>query len=129
MAVENGAVVLTGGFAFAAARGAEHAGVASNSLTGGGRLPAGLVRVSGDVVAESNQCLFGALEDPSAVVLRGSSVIASANRMRGERSMLILQATRIGSPPSATSPRAGRTSAAPGAACRRPWQPLNPDVS
>lgn len=127
--VEGGAVVVSGDWAFAAAQAAEHVGVASNALTGGGKLPAGLVRVSGDVVAESNQCSYGALEDPSAVVLHGSSVIASSNRLRGERSMLILEVdenrfaavgnlapggTRLGDPTGGLPPV---------------WVPLNPDVS
>jgi Family of unknown function (DUF6519)/Right handed beta helix region len=127
--VEGGAVLLTGGFAFAAAQGAEHAGISSNSLTGGGQLPAGLVRVSGDVVAESNQCLFGALEDPSAVVLRGSSVVASSNRMRGERSMLIIQADENRYAAVGNLAPGGTHLGGPGGGLPGPWLPFNPDVS
>jgi Family of unknown function (DUF6519)/Right handed beta helix region len=87
----EGAIVVTTDWAFVAAKAGEHVGVASNALSGGGKLPAGLVRVSGDVVAESNQCSYGVLEDTSAVVLNGSSVIASSNRLRGEGAMLILE--------------------------------------
>ena len=127
--VEGGAVILTGGFAFAAAQAAGHAGVASNSLEGGGQLPAGLVRVSGDVVAEGNQCLYAALEDPSAVVLRGSSVVASSNRLRGERSMLILEVEEDRYAAVGNLCPGGTHLGAPNNEVPDPWRPLNPKVS
>ena len=88
--VSGGSVVFTNGFAFAAAGGAEHAGVASNTLGGGGRLPTCLVRVAGDIVAMGNQCLHDR-EVPTGVLLQGSAVTASTNRVRGGKSMLVLQ--------------------------------------
>jgi len=127
--LEDGAVIITGKWAFAAAKAAEHVGVASNALTGGGLLPAGLVRVGGDVVADSNQCLFGALEDPSAVVLRGSSVVASSNRLRGERSMLVLEVQENRFAAVGNLAPGGTHLGSPGAGLPGPWQPLNPDVS
>src|SRR5262249_9478949 len=51
------AVVFTNGWAFAAAGRGDHAGVASNTLTGGGTQPTCLVRVNGEIAAEGNQCL------------------------------------------------------------------------
>ena len=127
--VEGGAVVLTGGFAFVAAQAAEHAGVASNSLEGGGQFPAGIVRVSGDVVAEGNQCLYAAQEDPSAVVLRGSSVVASSNRLRGERSMLILEVQEDRYAAVGNLCPGGTHLGGPNNEVPDPWRPLNPKVS
>jgi Family of unknown function (DUF6519)/Right handed beta helix region len=127
--VENGAVVFADGWAFAASKAAEHVGVVSNTLAGGGTVPAGLVRVSGDVVAESNQCVFEALDDPSAVVLRGSSVVASSNRLRGERSMLILEVDENRFSAVGNLAPGGTHLGGPGGGLPGPWQPLNPDVS
>jgi Family of unknown function (DUF6519)/Right handed beta helix region len=125
----DGAVILSGNWAFAAASRAEHAGVASNMLAGGAPLPAGLVRVSGDVVADANQCTYAAGHDPSAVVLQGSSVVASSNRLRGPRSMLILEVAEnrfaaVGNLAPGGTGLGGITGTLPA-----PWAPLNPNVS
>jgi Family of unknown function (DUF6519)/Right handed beta helix region len=127
--LDNGAVVLSGNWAFAAASRAEHAGVAANMLVGGAPLPAGLVRVGGDVVADGNQCTYAAGHDPSAVVLQGSSIVASSNRLRGPRSMLILQVAEnrfaaVGNLAPGGTRLGGITGTLPPT-----WKPLNPDVS
>jgi Family of unknown function (DUF6519)/Right handed beta helix region len=128
--LEDGAVVLTGEWAFAAASRAEHAGVASNSLAGGGSLPATLVRVGGDIVAESNQCEYGTIEEQtSAVVLRGSSVVASSNRLRGDRSMLILEVDENRFAAVGNLAPGGTWLGGPGGDLPDPWKPLNPPVS
>ena len=130
--LEDGAVVLSGNWAFAAASRAEHAGLASNMLVGGAPLPAALVRVSGDVVVDANQCTYAAGQDPSAVLLQGSSVVASSNRLRGPRSMLVLQVdpkrfAAVGNlAPGGT--RLGAASGTGTVPLPAPWAPLNPDV-
>jgi hypothetical protein len=85
--------------------------------------------VSGDVVADANQCTYAAGHDPSAVVLQGSSVVASSNRLRGPRSMLILQVAEnrfaaVGNLAPGGIGLGGITGTLPA-----PWAPLNPNVS
>ena len=127
--VENGAVVVGHGWASAVAARGEHAGVGANTVSGGGREPACLVRIGGDVVAEGNQCLHGDAEDPSAIVLRGSSVVASSNRLRGERSMLILEVQENRFAAVGNLAAGGTHLGSPGAGLPSPWKPLNPQVS
>jgi hypothetical protein len=88
--VGNGAVVFTNGGAFFAAAAPEHATVSANSLNGGGAEPACVVAVSGDVVAQGNQVQY---EGERAIAMRfaAQTVTASTNRLRGPRSMLVLQ--------------------------------------
>jgi hypothetical protein len=126
--LENGAVVVDRHGAFAVGKRADHVGVASNTLSGGGELPACLVRVGGDVVAEGNQCLHRPREDPSAVVLGASSVIASSNRVRGERSMLILEVPENRFAAVGNLAAGGTHLGSPGAGLPGPWDPLNPVV-
>lgn len=127
--LDDGAVVLNRGWAFAAERRGDHVGVASNSLAGGGQQPACLVRVGGDVVAEGNQCLYVLREDPSAVVLGGSSIVASSNRLRGDRAMLILEVEENRFAAVGNLASGGTHLGGPGNGLPSPWQPLNPDVS
>ena len=127
--LDDGAVVLARDWAFAAPRRGDHAGIASNTLAGGGEQPACLVRVGGDAVADANQCLYEPLEDPSAVVLQASSVIASANRLRGEKSMLILEVPEDRLAAVGNLAPGGTHLGGPGAGLPAPWQPLNPNVS
>jgi hypothetical protein len=108
---------------------ADHAGVASNTLTGGGSQPACLVRVRGDVVAEGNQTLYAEAEDPTAMLLQGTSVVASSNRLRGGKAMLILAAPENRFAAVGNLAPGGTHLNSPGAGLPAPWQPLNPNVS
>jgi len=126
--VGDGAVVVNRGWAFVAAGRGDHVGLASNTLTGGGVQPACLVRVGGDVVAEGNQCLYLAREDPSAIVLGGSSIVASSNRVRGDKAMLILEVEENRFAAVGNLAAGGTHLGGPGNGLPSPWKPLNPDV-
>jgi hypothetical protein len=125
----SGAVLVGHGWASAAAARADHAGVGSNTLSGGAREPACLVRISGDVVAEANQCFHDQAENPSAMVLLGSSVVASANRLRGGKAALILQTAENRFAAVGNLAPGGTHLGSPGSGLPAPWQALNPNVS
>jgi hypothetical protein len=105
--------------------------VSANSLTGGGAQPACLVRLSGDVVAQGNQALYEGGEVAIAVRLVAQTITAATNRIRGTRSMLVLQVdpkrfAAVGNlAPGGVrlSDPAGTLSGLPA-----PWAPLNPPV-
>ena len=65
--------------------------LASNTLTGGGNQPTCLVRVRGDVIAEANQCTHAGRQDVTGIRLGGGSVTATSNRVRGPKSVLVLE--------------------------------------
>ena len=85
------------------------------------------VRVTGDVVADANQCRHEAAEDPTAMLLQGSSIIASSNRLRGKATLVLRTAENRFAAVGNLAP-AGRTNNL-GAGLPSPWQPLNPNVS
>jgi hypothetical protein len=124
-----GAVVLTNGWAYSAAARADHAGVASNTLSGGGALPTCLVVVNGEIVAEGNQCTHADTQQPLAAVLQASALTASANRVRGGKSMLILQVNEGRFAALGNLVSGGTHLNNPGAGLPNPWKPLNPTVS
>ena len=90
-------------------------------------------RKAADLLGEAWQEITNAtrIDDPSAVVLKGSSVIASSNRLRGEGAMLILD---IGEEENRF---AALGNLAPGGThlgfpirdLTEPWKSLNPPVS
>ncbi len=125
----DAALVIDRAWAVRVPRRGDHVGVASNTLSGGGEQPVCLVRVGGDVVAEANQCTYEPIEDPSAVVLEASSVVASSNRLRGEKSMLIMQVPEDRFAAVGNLVPGGTHLGGPGAGLPLPWQPLNPDVT
>jgi Family of unknown function (DUF6519)/Right handed beta helix region len=125
----NGAVVVAPNWAFAVAQRPDHVGVTSNTLTGGGAQPACLVRVSGDIVAEANQTLYAQVESPTAMLLQGTSVVASSNRLRGGDAMLILTVPENRFAAVGNLAPGGTHLNSPGAGLPSPWQPLNPKVS
>jgi hypothetical protein len=89
--VSNGTLVFTGAGAYFAAAAPEHATVSANTLAGGGQQPACLVRVSGDAVAQANQADFAGGEVAIAIRVAAQTIAASANRLRGPRSLLVLE--------------------------------------
>jgi hypothetical protein len=90
VALGDGAFVLNKAAAYLVAPRPDHVGVVSNILSGGGDLPTWLVRIRGDLVADANQCAHRG-GDQIGALLHASSIIASANRIRGEKSRLILE--------------------------------------
>jgi hypothetical protein len=122
------AVVFTNGWVYGATLRGDHAGVSSNTLSGGGTLPACLVRVNGEIVAEGNQCLHDGEQQPAGVWLEASALTASTNRVRGVRSMLILKVNPARFAAVGNLAAAGTFLNAPGGALPAVWQPLNPTV-
>jgi len=127
--LDNGALAVSRAAAAGAPRRSDHAGVASNTLSGGGTEPACLVRIGGDAVADANQCLHEAAEDPSAMVLQASSIVASSNRLRGGKAMLILRTQENRFAAVGNLAPGGTHLNSPGSGLPSPWQSLNPNVS
>ena len=125
---ETGGIFLAGTTAFAAAARSEHAGVGANTLSGGG-LPTCLVRVTGDVTAHGNQCEHAGGQEPVGMLLQGTSVSATGNRVRGpERPMLVLQVPENRFAVVANLAAGGTHLGGPGGGLPAPWAPLNPTV-
>jgi hypothetical protein len=118
--------VLTGGWAYLAAIQPDHANVSSNTLAGGGPLPACFVRVAGDLIAQGNHVTQSG-GSTTAAFLQGTVVTASSNRITGGLSMLVL---RVGG----DRPFAALGNIAPGGThlnnpgnpVPAPWNALNP---
>lgn len=127
--VRGGAVVFNGRWAYAADERGEHVGVASNGLTGGGAMPTCLVRVRGDVTAQANQCEHLEGQEPTGVLLEASSVTASSNRVRGPKSMLVLEVPEDRFAALGNLAAGGTHLGGPGGGLPAPWEPLNPIVS
>jgi hypothetical protein len=123
--VSNGAVVFTGGWAYLAAPRLDHANVSSNTLAGGGPLPACFVRVAGDVVAQGNHCTQSG-GSVTGAFLQGAVVTASSNRIAGGQSLLVI---RPGDKPFAAVGNlapGGTHLNNPGNPVPAPWNALNP---
>ena len=118
VAVDNGALAVNRDAVFAVALRGDNAGVAANTLSGGGNEPACRVRVTGDVVADANQCRHEAAEDPTAMLLQGSSIIASSNRLRGGKATLVLRTAENRFAAVGNLAPAGRTSTTSAPGCR-----------
>ena len=93
------------------------------------RSPAGgasvtcLVRVGGDVVAEGNQCAHALDTEPVGMYLRGSSITASTNRVRGTRAMLVLDVAENRFAALGNLAAGGTHLGSPGAGLPSPWDP------
>jgi len=124
--VTNGAVVLTSGWGYLAALRPDHANVSSNTLAGGGPLPACFVRVAGDLIAQGNHVTQSGGSTTGAF-LQGGVLTASSNRITGGQSILLL---RVGgdNPFAAVGNIApgGTNLNAAGNALPAPWNALNP---
>jgi nitrite reductase/ring-hydroxylating ferredoxin subunit len=126
---DGGAVVLTNGWGFAAAARSDHVGLSSNTLTGGGELPTCVVRVRGEVVAQGNQCLHQQAQQPAGILLEASAITASSNRVRGDKSMLILNVNEARFAAVGNLTAGGTRLNGPSGGLPPVWQPLNPTVS
>jgi len=122
----DGVLVFTGENAFFAAAAPEHAGLASNSLTGGGNQPTCLVRIAGELVAQGNQCEHEGGESPVAMDLTAATITASTNRARGTRARIVLHVD--GKRFAAVGNLAPGGTHLGSATLPAPWAPLNPTV-
>jgi hypothetical protein len=84
--------------------------------------------VRGDVVAEANQCTHLGRGDPVGILLRGGTATATSNRVRGPKSMLVLEVPedRFAAVANLTSDGTRLGSASGGLPA--PWDALNPIV-
>ena len=128
VAVEAGALAVNRDAVFAVALRGDNAGVGSNTLGGGGNQPACRVQVTGDVVADANQCRHETSGDPTAMLLQGSSIVASSNRLRGGKAALVLRTAENRFAAVGNLAPGGTHLNNPGAGLPSPWQPLNPQV-
>ena len=129
MPVGNDAFVLTNGWGFFAAARADHAGLSANTLAGGGARPTCLATVRGDVVAQGNQCTHDDRQQPVAMLLNASAITASTNRVRGGKSMLILNVNEGRFAAVGNLTPGGTRLNSPTGGLPAPWQALNPTVS
>jgi hypothetical protein len=125
--MREGALLVDRDWAAAVAQRDGSATVSANVLHGGGRLPTCLVRAGADIVADANHCTH--LEgDVEAVVLRAPVITASANRVRGGESMIILETAENTFAAVGNLAPAGTHLGGPNAGLPPTWQPLNPNV-
>ena len=101
--------------------------VSANVLQGGGRLQTCLVRAGADIVADANHCAH--LEgDKEAMVLRASAITASANRVRGDGAMIVLETAENTYAAVGNLASGGTHWDSAGNGLPDPWRPLNPSV-
>jgi hypothetical protein len=127
--VRNQELVIGPTWAFALRSRRSHVDLSSNMLSGGGQQGSSVVRVGGDVVAQGNQFAHAGDDSPGGVALRGSSVTATSNRVRGgRRAMLVLEMDprRIAAVGNLASGGTHLTTA--GGGLPAPWGVLNPTV-
>jgi Family of unknown function (DUF6519)/Right handed beta helix region len=125
VAVQKGAVLLNGAWAFIVPARAGHASIAGNDLAGGGRSQTCIVRVRGDVIADGNR--FQHANEGIGVLLEGSTIIASSNRLHGDGAMLNLEVLEDRF--SAVGNITGGGTLLAGNPLSLPWFPLNPIAS
>jgi hypothetical protein len=125
--LDDSAIAFTESAAIVVGTAGDHATIATNTLTGGGRQPTCLVSTAGDVVADANQCSH--LGGITAVLLRGGSVAAASNRVRGGEAMLVIDANEDRFSAVGNLASGGTHLGGPGASLPAPWDALNPIVS
>lgn len=128
VAVDDGAFVLTDGWALRVPQAVEHVTVSDNLLAGGGSLATCLVGVGGDAVVDANQC-DQADSQVLGLVVGASSITASTNRTRGAEAMIVLVVSEdrfaaVGNLAPGGTHLGGAGNGLPG-----PWDALNPAVS
>lgn len=128
VALDDGAMVFTHGWAMRVAQGVEHVTASDNLLTGGSRLATCHLQVNGDLVVDANQVEHLSEEQPIGLFLAGTSITASTNRIRGPRSMAVLvveenRFSAVGNLAAGGTHLGGPFNGLPG-----PWDALNVDV-
>jgi len=123
----GGAFVLNKLAAFLVSARADHVGVSSNMIVGGGDGPTCLVRINGEVVADANQCTHARARDLGAVVLHAEAVVATSNRVRGDEARLVLEVPENRFAAVANLASGGTNLFSSG--LFSPWDALNPTVN
>ena len=126
--LDDGAVVMTHGWALRVPTGVEHVIVSDNLLTGGGRLPTCVVNVRGDAVVDANQCDH-AHGQFVGLAIGGSSITASTNRVRGPEATAVLVTAENRFAAVGNLAPGGTHLGGPGNGLPSPWDALNPSVS
>jgi hypothetical protein len=114
---------------YIAPKGGEHVGLDANMLSGGGADPTCVVEVTGDVVAQGNQCLHEGGELSTAMRLAGATLTASTNRARGTRAMILLVVNGKRFAAVGNLAPGGTHLNSAGGSLPAPWAVLNPTVS
>lgn len=123
----GGAFVLTKLAAFVVSARADHVGVSSNMIVGGGDGPTCLVRINGEVVADANQCTHARERDLGAMLLHASAIVATSNRVRGDKARLVLEVPEDRFAAVANLASGGTNLFTSG--LFSPWDALNPTVN
>lgn len=126
--VDDGAVVMTHGWALRVPRGAEQVTVSDNLLTGGGLLPTCLLEVRGDAVVAANQCDHGR-GHIVAMAIGGTTITASTNRVRGPQASAVLVTSEDRFAAVGNLAPGGTHLGSPGSGLPSPWDALNPTVT
>ena len=124
--VGNEALVFTNEWAAVQVLAGGHSTVSGNSLSGGGRRSTCEVLAAGDVIANANQCSH--IGESVGALLRGDSIVASSNRVRGTRATLVLQVPEDRFSAVGNLAAGGTHLGAPGDSLPAPWDALNPTV-
>ncbi len=125
---ESAGAVLTNGWAYSVAVRADHVTCSSNALVGGGARPTCFVRVRGDAVADANQCDHLTINEPTAMHLEAGSVIASGNRVRDGKAMIVIVTPENRYSALGNLAGGGTHLFGPGNGLPGPWNALNLDV-
>jgi hypothetical protein len=123
---DGGAVVLTNEGVHTFEGRAEVAIVTSNTLYGGGQAQTCLVRVAGDVIADTNHFTHDNGIEEAVVLSSPKWITASTNCVRGGRSQLILDIPEGHFAAVGNIARGGTHLNSAGAGLPDPWQALNP---
>jgi hypothetical protein len=126
-------VGFTGDWAYLRAVSEEHAMVSGNTLHGGGREPAAVVEVAGDVLLQGNWCVQPEDAQP-AVQLTGATASVADNRLRGGKPSMVVTvspdaAVILGNLNSGGITVGATAPGTPAENTGKPWSQLNPRVA
>jgi hypothetical protein len=121
-------LVLSNPWAFVTPARDDQATVAANTLSGGGRSPTCLVSVRGDAVSDANQCTHDGRGETTGILLAGATATATANRVRGPKSVLVLDVPENRVAAVANITANGTRLGSPTGGLPAPWNALNPTV-
>ena len=127
------AVGFTGEWAYLRPVSEEHAMVSGNTLHGGGREPAAVVEVAGDVLLQGNWCVQPEDAQP-AVELTGATASVADNRLRGGKPSMVVtvspdNAVILGNLNSGGITVGATPPGTPAESTGKPWSQLNPRVA
>jgi hypothetical protein len=127
------AIGFTGEWAYLREVSEEHAMVSGNTLHGGGREPAAVVEVAGDVLVQGNWCVQPEDAAP-AVELTGATASVADNRVRGGKPSMVVSvnpdaAVILGNLNSGGIMVGATPPGTPAESTGKPWSQLNPHVA